>query len=130
MPNKRNALYKLLLHDTNFFGGGFKKKTEELKELIMDETINRPNSHLKYLKDKHYHSTDKGCDIEMRISRTDAYKDISVQRYCHTHKCLCSKSGWELTWFGGTKSVNKYHNNGRGQFSRTYQLLKSSKNNS
>ena len=130
MPIKKENLYKLLLHDTNFFGGGFKKKTEELKELIMDETINRPNNHLKYLKDKHYHSTDKGCDIEMRIVRTDAYKDISVQRYCHTHKCLCSKSGWEMTWFGGTKSVNKYHNNGRAKFFRTYQLLKSSKNNS
>ena len=117
--------YRLLLHDNNFFGGGFKRKTEDQLECIIDENINRPANHLSYLKDKHYHSSDKGCQIEMRIVQTDAYKDISVQKYCHTHKCLCSKSGWEMTWFGGTKSVNKYHNNGMGKFSRTYTILKS-----
>jgi len=120
--------YKLLLHDANFFGGGFKNKPEELLEYIMSETTNRPNSHLKYLKDEHYHSTDKGCDIEMRIVRTSTYRDISVHRYCHTHNCLCSKSGWEMGWFGGTKEVIKYLNKKRAKFFRTYQILKSSKN--
>jgi len=120
--------YKLLLHSNHFFRGGYKSKTETEIAFIMSEQFNRPENHLKYLKDEHYHSIDKGCDTEMKIVRTQAYTDISVQRYCHTHNCLCSKSGWEMGWFSGQQLPKTEYSNGTPKFFRTYELLKSSKN--
>jgi len=59
--------------------------------------------YLDYLKNKHFHNSHKGCDTEMVINKC---KDgnLSVNMICHTHNVTCSKTGWELGWYLGTKS--------------------------
>lgn len=61
------------------------------------------NNYGSYLSNEHFHHSDKGCQIEMVKSiislRTNR---MSINKQCHTHNTLCSKTGWELGWFSGT----------------------------
>lgn len=60
-------------------------------------------THEKWLKDKRYHSRDKGClVVEKRREK------VAQNHYLHIYHCLvcdageCSRSGWEWGWYGGT----------------------------
>lgn len=75
---------------------------DEITELDMT-----PYKADEYLPNEHYHSFLKGCDCEIRIFsgvRGDDKENKSVQKYCKTHGVLCSKTGWELGWYLGTRS--------------------------
>ena len=54
-----------------------------------------------------FHHTEKGCDMELKYhtSFDKNNKPYRSQEYfCHTHNVLCSKTGWELGWYQGTRS--------------------------
>ncbi len=57
----------------------------------------------KYLSNDKFHSYLKGCDCEMRIINS-SYDNYIVNKYCKTHKVMCSKTGWEIGWFHGIRS--------------------------
>ncbi|MDA3803159.1 MAG: hypothetical protein PF488_04720 [Patescibacteria group bacterium] len=62
-----------------------------------------PKNLNEILTNEHYHHQDKGCNVKIRISRNkrgDRCKEV----YCHTHKVLCSKTGWEYGWYSGTNN--------------------------
>ena len=65
------------------------------------------DNYKKYLSNEHFHHSEKGCEIEIRRT-SNVLRDnrISINRYCKTHDCLCSKTGWELGWFSGTNNRN------------------------
>lgn len=75
--------------------------------LPIDETHYNPDNYSQYLSNEHYHHSDKGCDIEV-VVRTD--KELSgrgnksVNKICHTHDKVCSKTGWELGWYMGQET--------------------------
>jgi len=58
---------------------------------------------LDYLEDKHFHNSHKGCDTEM-IVKNCKDRNLSVNMICHTHNVTCSKTGWEIGWWGRTNS--------------------------
>ena len=75
------------------------------KELL-EETYN-PSGYADYLANKHYHHSDKGCQIEMGTelgTRKGEVSLLGVVKRCLTHNCVCSKTGWEHGWYGGTNS--------------------------
>ena len=58
-----------------------------------------------------FHHTEKGCDMELKYhtSFDKNNKPYRSQEYfCHTHGVLCSKTGWELGWYMGTKSERSF----------------------
>ena len=97
---------------------------DEITELDMT-----PHCADDYLSNEHYHSFLKGCDCEMIIKEKDGYgkffdsKNMYVNKYCKTHKVMCSKTGWEIGWYQGTKSETKKElrkSNGiKAEFNRT-----------
>lgn len=78
----------------------FRHNVDETTE--KDETPYCANNYLPHEK---YHSFLKGCECEMKITRSDNH-NISVHKYCKTHGVMCSKTGWELGWYQGTNSRN------------------------
>lgn len=69
----------------------------------LNEDAYRPDNYNEVCNNEKFHFSDKGCDIEMRLEKNeDCY---GLYKYCKTHKVLCSKTGWELGWYQGTKSV-------------------------
>jgi hypothetical protein len=82
--------------------GEMRQSLHDITELDMT-----PYNADDYLHHSRYHSFLKGCECEMRIipnKRCDGYEDNAVNKYCKTHKVMCSKTGWEIGWFHGTKS--------------------------
>lgn len=86
---------------------------EELDSCEVASTLNTPllesfyNSpfYLDYLKDEHFHHSDKGCSVKMIMEHID--RNWRVNKICQTHNCTCSKTGWELNWYMGTYSKEK-----------------------
>jgi len=61
--------------------------------------------YLDYLKNEHFHHSEKGCDIEMKRDGT------TINKICKTHDKVCSKTGWELNWYLGNNNhllANKF----------------------
>jgi len=91
-----------------------------IKNFSDKEIINRICENSNFPHDKngneiiydneHFHCSAKGCEIEMRLMRTDYYGDYIIQKYCHKHNRVCSKTGWELGWYLG-KQTKKFKNN-------------------
>ena len=89
----------------NIIDGELRKYLEEITE--RDVT---PEGADEYLSHEHYHSFLKGCDCEIvlkNIKRNGNFPNetVMVNKYCKTHKVMCSKTGWELGWNQGTKST-------------------------
>lgn len=75
---------------------------------VLDEEAYKPNNHLKYLKNKHYHHSEKGCKIEMGIeygNRKGELPQPGVVKRCLTHNVVCSKTGWEKGWYAGDRTI-------------------------
>ncbi len=62
-----------------------------------------PDNYLEIKDNDKYHHSLKGCDIEVIVEVVN--ENVRVNKYCKTHQILCSKTGWELGWYMGTKSV-------------------------
>jgi hypothetical protein len=78
---------------------------------VLDEEAYKPNNHLKYLKNKHYHHSEKGCKIEMGIeygNRKGELPQPGVVKRCFTHNVVCSKTGWERGWYAGERTDIDY----------------------
>ena len=70
------------------------------------------DNYKEYLSNEHFHHSEKGCEVEIRrTSNVQRDNRISINRYCKTHDCLCSKTGWELGWFSGTNNRIYKNNN-------------------
>ena len=69
----------------------------------MEEKAYRPDNYDEICDNDKFHYSEKGCDIEMRIEKRN--ERLGLFKYCKTHKVLCSKTGWELGWYQGTKST-------------------------
>ena len=73
---------------------------------LPEELPNLPDNY-KEIKDKHFHSSHT-CDIEMRVYKNNnkkrTHKSFLTNKYCLTHNVMCSKTGWELGWYGGKNS--------------------------
>jgi hypothetical protein len=92
---------------------------EKKRVLIADEQSNLPDNLDKAIKHKRFHCSDKGCKVEMRCyvyrSNNQRKGGSIIVKYCHTHDTLCSKTGWEVGYYGGTKtkdlkSINAWGN--------------------
>ncbi len=60
------------------------------------------------LKDEHFHSKDKGCELkEMARYKSHSKKVITRSHYfrCLTHKVDVCRCGWEFGWHYGTNST-------------------------
>ena len=91
----------------NIIDGELRKYLEEITE--RDVT---PEGADEYLSHEHYHSFLKGCDCEIvlkNIKRNGNFPNetVMVNKYCKTHKVMCSKTGWEVGWYGGTKTNSR-----------------------
>ena len=53
-----------------------------------------------------FHHTNKGCDMIAKPRKASDGR-WSQEYFCHTHNVLCSRTGWELGWYGGTDNRNK-----------------------
>ena len=91
----------------------FNTKNEDYLDCIndynlpIDELHFNPDNYSQYLDNEHYHHSDKGCDVEVLVltdKRNDGKGNKSVNKICHTHSKVCSKTGWELGWYMGTES--------------------------
>lgn len=65
-----------------------------------------PDNYDEVKDHERFHHTEKGCDMEYRPSMSDN-RNWSQEYFCKTHNVLCSKTGWELGWYQGTRS--KYY---------------------
>ena len=85
--------------------GEMRQNLKEVTELDMT-----PECADSYLPNEHYHSFLKGCDCEMVLKNNPGYGGdyymVLVNKYCKTHKVMCSKTGWEIGWYQGTKTAN------------------------
>ena len=101
-------LWKIGLHENiDFIGGVNNMPDEEIVNKIC-ENSNLPHNYKgeKIIHDnEHFHCIKKGCDIEMRLVRTDYYGDYSVHKFCHTHNKECSRTGWEFGWYLGEEKT-------------------------
>jgi hypothetical protein len=87
------------------------KDVEEVPEAtnattpLKEEFFNSPFFE-SYLSSDRFHHSKKGCDIQMIKTSMGqrGCEGVIVNRVCHTHSRLCSKSGWEIGWYGGTSS--------------------------
>jgi hypothetical protein len=70
---------------------------------LTEENYNSPD-YKSFLNHKRFHHSLKGCNIEMKKVKY-VRGDIVVNKYCHTHNVMCSKTGWEIGYFMGKKSV-------------------------
>ena len=77
----------------------------KLEEYQTTEENFTPDNYEEVKDDIHYHHSLKKCDCEIRVSRTpDERCSVFYTKYCKTHDVICSKTGWELGWYQGTKS--------------------------
>lgn len=62
-----------------------------------------PDNLIEVLNNDKFHHTEKDCDME-----SSPYKSSdgnwSQEYFCKTHNVLCSKTGWELGYYMGTKT--------------------------
>lgn len=75
--------------------------------VLKEEEFCNPESYIDYLSNSHFHHSDKGCDIKMVIKHLgfqNEQKRPILMKECLTHKTTCHKEGWEIGWYGGTKS--------------------------
>jgi len=70
----------------------------------LDERHNNAVDYEKYLVHDRFHHSDKGCEVKMIYEKHG--KHTSIQKVCHIHNVVCSKTGWGLGWYGGTKSLS------------------------
>lgn len=78
------------------------------------ETIEENFTPVNYEEVKDYdrfHHSRKGCKCEIVVEKvknvknvSDSFKNWAYTKYCHTHKVLCSKTGWELGWYMDEKA--------------------------
>ncbi len=70
------------------------------------ETANTPLFFSDYLTNNKYHHSAKGCNVEMMLSFSPDVNNnnISIIKYCKTHRKMCSRTGWEVGWYQGTYS--------------------------
>ena len=75
---------------------------------VIEENYNAVN-YVEYLDNKHFHHSGKGCDVVMvRLpSKNNNKETYAINKYCKTHDQLCSKTGWEIGYYLGTKSIDK-----------------------
>lgn len=59
---------------------------------------------LRNESNQHFHSSAKGCSLTQIHGAKWSGKDIE-NYYCLTHGVICTKTGWELGWYLGTKSL-------------------------
>ena len=71
-------------------------------DLPIDERHNNALNYEQYLSDPHFHHSQKGCEVKMELTKD--IKHLGVIKKCLTHEVVCSKTGWELGWYGGTTS--------------------------
>ncbi len=71
-----------------------------------EEGVNTPNRYKQYLSHNKYHHSKKGCKIEMLIGKSKDLNNnnVTIMKWCKTHKKMCSKTGWELGWYQGNYS--------------------------
>jgi len=123
MSVKKENEWKVGLHDNHDFQGGIETMSQTQLNAILDERAYMPNNYQEYLSNDIFHDTGKGCQIEMRISRS-YIGGLVVNKYCHTHQKLCSKTGWEMGKYLGKRSlVNDYYNGIEKQVRDTTVLL-------
>lgn len=74
---------------------------------VIEENYNAVN-YVEYLENKHFHHSDKGCDVVMvRLPSKNRNREaFAINKYCKTHDQLCSKTGWEIGYYLGTKSID------------------------
>lgn len=65
-----------------------------------------PDNLIEVLDNDKFHHTEKGCDMELRPHKAND-GNWSQEYFCKTHNVLCSKTGWELGFYQGTKSEYK-----------------------
>lgn len=119
-------LWKIGLHDNVDFVRGVNEMPDE--ELInkICESSNLPhdsNGNKIIHNNEHFHCSQNGCDIEMRLVRTDYYGDYSVHKFCHTHNKECSRTGWEFGWYMGNKKSNHKKPNNVIKFRRSISAI-------
>lgn len=92
-----------------------KEITPAMSKIKPTEEMFIPVNHREYLKHDKYHSSDKGCDCEMREEKGSVYgktrnenNNIAVLKYCKTHNVLCSKTGWDLGYFHNSDSKQEF----------------------
>ena len=74
-----------------------------MKEYSKEHQEILPDNYLEIKDNDKFHHSLKGCDIEVIVEVVN--ENVRVNKYCKTHQILCSKTGWELGWYMGTKSV-------------------------
>lgn len=90
----------------DFFNYEMKGKIPLNEKGEIVEELFKPNNHLEYLDNKYYHSSEKGCQCKITSTLTSV-GGVIINKFCVTHNINCSKSGWELGWYGGTDSTIK-----------------------
>jgi hypothetical protein len=95
---------KILLYNNNM-KSKYLTTQEEFRQNIdeITELDTTPYNVEEYLNNNKYHSFLKGCECEMRVVKGYA-SNVILNKYCKTHDKLCSKTGWELGWYKGTKT--------------------------
>jgi hypothetical protein len=64
-----------------------------------------PDNYEEVKDNPRYHHSRCGCNCEIKFDRSNDERNcIYYYKICHTHNVTCSKTGWELGWYGGTKS--------------------------
>ena len=82
-------------------GSDINRYTDPLEERY----YNSPK-YIDFLDNKHFHHTEKGCRVEM-IEVVASSGDRAINKICKTHNKRCSKTGWEIGWYMGTRSDDK-----------------------
>jgi len=95
-------------------------------ELLKEIT---PDNYQDIYKNKRFHHSLKGCDIELRIlksGRPGEKKIYTIRKYCKTHNKECLRSGWEIHYWQNNYLVNeeKYCLNCGEQISNKYDNIK------
>ena len=74
-----------------------------MKKYLKEHQEITPSNYKEIKDNDKFHHSLKGCNIEMIATKYD--DTIAITKICKTHNVLCSKTGWELGWYMGTKSV-------------------------
>ena len=62
-----------------------------------------PENYEEIKDHERFHRPEKGCDMEHRPYKSDC-SNWAEEYYCKTHGVLCSRTGWELGWYMGSRS--------------------------
>ena len=126
MSVKNGNEWKIGLHENiDFIGGVNNMPDEEIINKIC-ENSNLPhnqNGEKIIYDNEHFHCSQNGCDIEMRLIRTDYYGDYSVHKFCHTHNKECTRTGWEFGWYLGEKKIEYKKPTGDIKFKRAISVI-------